>query len=224
MSCLSAAVGFRPAAALLDMDGLMLDTERPAVSLWMEAARESGWDVDESVPLSTVGLTEADTRARVLDACGPAFPYDAVRERMIALYEERIVNAGPAHRPGLIGLLDHLTGLSIPLAVATSTDRSQAMEKLRRAGIIDRFAAFACGDEVENGKPAPDVFLLAASRLGVDPASCVGFEDSTAGLRALAAAGIKSVFVKDLIEPPHEVLKTVWRRCSDLSEAASLFG
>ena len=205
------------------MDGLMLDTERPAVFLWLRAACEFGWEVDESVPLSTVGLNEDDTRRRVLEACGEAFPYQAVRARMYELYEASVEESGPAHRPGLLTLLDALGDSRIPLAVATSTDREAALRKLDRAGIFGRFAAVACGDEVRNGKPAPDVFLLAAFRLGVDPESCVGFEDSPAGLRALAAAGMRSVFVKDMIEPPPEVLAGVWRRCGNLSEAVALF-
>jgi HAD superfamily hydrolase (TIGR01509 family) len=219
-----AAAVFRPAAVLFDMDGLMLDTERPAVSLWLRAARESGWAIDESVPMSTIGLNEANTRASVMAACGPSFPYDTVRARLIDLYQEYFEREGIAHRPGLLPLLDTLADLRVPLAVATSTVRAEAMEKLSRAGISDRFTVFACGDEVTRGKPEPDIFLLAASRLSVEPSDCVGFEDSTAGLRALAAAGIRSVFVKDMTEPPTDVLATVWRRCGDLSEAIRLFG
>jgi beta-phosphoglucomutase-like phosphatase (HAD superfamily) len=94
---------------------------------------------------------------------------------------------------------------------------------LGKAGIVERFSAFAFGDEVANGKPAPDIYLLAASRLGAAPRACVGFEDSPAGLRSLAAAGIRSVFVKDVVEPPPEVLAGVWRQCGDLAEAVDLF-
>ena len=188
--------GFRPAAVLFDMDGLMLDTERPAVSLWIQAAREYGWEIDESVPVSTIGLSEPNTRARVMEICGPRFPYDAVRLRLSELYKAYFEREGVAHRPGLLPLLDALAKARLPLAVATSTKRATALEKLRDAGIIDRFTAFACGDEVKHGKPAPDIFWLAASRLGADPSSCVGFEDSPAGLRALASAGIRSVFYK----------------------------
>ena len=212
-----------PGAVIFDMDGLMLDTERPAVDLWLEAARRHGWKLDQSVPLDTVGLNEAATRASVMAACGPQFPYDAVRAELVRLFTEKADREGIAHRPGLMELLDRLGALGIPLAVATSTDKSGALWKLERGGIGDRFTVLACGDEVAAGKPAPDIFLLAARRLGVAPELCVGFEDSPAGLRGLAAAGMRSVFVKDMIEPPEEVLRTVWRRCGDLAEAARLF-
>jgi HAD superfamily hydrolase (TIGR01509 family) len=212
-----------PAAVIFDMDGLMLDTERPAVRLWLEAAAEQGWNIDESIPVSTVGLNEADTRARVLAACGPEFPYDIVRARLETLFVDLIERKGIALRPGLLALLDHLDALGVPLAVATSTPRKIAIWKLERAGIRHRFSILACGDEVERGKPAPDIFLLAAERVGAAPSRCVGFEDSTAGLRSLASAGIRSVFVKDLIEPPSEVLEAVWRRRESLDAAVELF-
>lgn len=213
----------RPAAAIFDMDGLMLDTERPAVRFWLKAAAEQGWNIDEAIPVSTVGLDEADTRKRVLEACGADFPYDVVRSRLEELFIRSIEVEGIAHRPGLLTLLDHLEAVGVPFAVATSTPRAAALWKLEKAGIRSRFQVLACGDEVSRGKPAPDIFLLAAARLGVDQAACIGFEDSSAGLRGLAAAGIRSVFVKDLIEPPSEVLATVWRRHESLAEAVELF-
>ncbi len=213
----------RPAAAIFDMDGLMLDTERPAVRFWLAAAAEAGWEIDEAVPVSTVGLDEDATRNRILEACGPGFPYAAVRKRLEELFIESVEREGIPHRPGLLELLDHLGGVGVPVAVATSTPRKIALWKLEKAGIRGRFSVLACGDEVERGKPAPDIFLLAAERLAVAPADCVGFEDSPAGLRGLAAAGIRSVFVKDLTEPPAEVLATVWRRRESLADALELF-
>jgi beta-phosphoglucomutase-like phosphatase (HAD superfamily) len=95
---------------------------------------------------------------------------------------------------------------------------------LQCKGIRERFPVMGCGDESRRGTPAPEIFLLAAQKLGKAPADCLGFEDSPSGLRALHAAGIKSIFVKDLVEPPPEVLTTVWRRCGDLAEAIPLIG
>ncbi|MDR3161812.1 MAG: HAD family phosphatase [Spirochaetaceae bacterium] len=216
---------FLPAAAIFDMDGLMLDTERPAATAWARAARNLGWPVDERIAAKTIGMDEPSNRAIIMEELGADFPYDAVRKEMAAIVRREVEESrGIPQRPGLTALLDHLEALRVPLAVATSSGRKSALWKLRQGGILDRFSVLACGDEVPQGKPAPDVFLLAAERLGKDPADCVGFEDSPAGLRALAAAGIRSVFVKDLVEPPPEVLALVWRRCGDLAEAAALFG
>ena len=212
------------AAVLFDMDGLLLDTERLCLAVWLDAALQIGAPIVRTVPLACIGLSEKATRAKVLELCGPDYPYDAVHARFRELFAERVTRDGIAHRPGLLALLDLLAGRGLPLAVATSTRRSSAERSLERAGIRSRFKALACGDEVRRGKPAPDVFLLAAERLGAAPGACVGFEDSAAGLRSLAAAGIRSVFVKDLVDPPAEVMRTVWRQYPDLAAAAEMFG
>ena len=212
-----------PLACIFDMDGLMLDTERLAVRLWLMAAAEFGYSLDESVPVSTVGMDDGATRRRILELCGQDFPYEKVRSRLDRIFTEAVDREGITHKPGLGHLLDHLDGLGVPLAVATSTPRSSAIARLRNAGILERFQALACGDEVPNGKPAPDIYLLAAERIGKKPADCIGFEDSDPGLRALAAAGIRSVFVKDLVDPSAETLLTVWKSCTTLRHAADLF-
>jgi HAD superfamily hydrolase (TIGR01509 family) len=215
---------FIPRAVIFDMDGLMLDSERPSIGAWMDAARELGWDMAEDLILQAVGRDEESTKKLLLDAFGPGFPYEKIRDLTRGLIVARAEKEGIPHRPGLLPLLDHLAALKVPLGVATSTDQEAALWKLRKAGIQERFSVMTFGDEIRRGKPAPDIFLLAAARLGEAPRDCVGFEDSPAGLMALHAAGIRSVFIKDLLEPPPEVLDTVWHRCADLAEARSLFG
>jgi HAD superfamily hydrolase (TIGR01509 family) len=205
------------------MDGLMLDTERLEVELYVRISAEMGWPTAEAFLRSTIGISEAASETRYKAEYGGGYPYREIWERVKAAQTELGNRKGLPHRPGLLVLLDKLRDLGIPLAVATSTDRERAKWKLGCAGILDRFAVLACGDEVERGKPEPDIFLLAAERLDFEPASCIGFEDSPAGLVGLAKAGIPSVFVKDLAEPPREILANVWRRCGDLAEAAKLF-
>jgi HAD superfamily hydrolase (TIGR01509 family) len=212
-----------PRGVLFDMDGLMLDTEKPVIAAWIDAARDFGFAVSVAVAQKTIGINEQATRTVFLQEYGPEFPYDKVRRKLEDTLLQKIAREGIAHRPGLRTLLDHLDRLDIPFGVATSTRRDIALWKIEKAGISGRFKALAFGDEVECGKPAPDIFLLAATRLGVAPEDCVGFEDSPAGLESLFRANIRAVFIKDVVEPPPEVLATVWRRCADLSEAVSLF-
>ncbi|MDR1398692.1 MAG: HAD family phosphatase [Treponema sp.] len=212
-----------PAAVIFDMDGLMLDTERPALAHWMQVTKAFGWDISEEVVLHTFGVNASGTRDVFMKAYGTDFPYQDIRAEVSRRNKEEAEQNGISYRPGLIVLLDHLAQLQIPCAVATSTARDAALWKLRKAGIADRFVVKVCGDEITQGKPAPDIFLRALEHLGTEPDDSIGFEDSPAGLQSLHAAGIRSVFIKDLIEPPPQVLATVWRRCTDLSEAVSLF-
>jgi len=212
----------RPAGVIFDIDGLMLDTESPVIGFWAQAGKLLGWNISAEVVMRTIGITADSTRAIFLQEYGPDFPYERIRAEFSRLYYEEFEKGAP-HKSGLVFLLDHLSSLGIPLAVATSARRESAVWKLRKAGILDRFAALACGDEIRIGKPAPDIFLLAAERLGQKPSDCVGFEDSPAGLQGLHAAGIRSVFIKDLTDPPPEIRETIWRCCADLAEATGLF-
>ncbi|GHV95420.1 haloacid dehalogenase [Spirochaetia bacterium] len=215
---------FHPKAVILDMDGLMLDTERPVLELWTIAGRNFGQEIPAEMTMRLIGTNDAGTRALFFNEYGNNFPYEKIRQETERLMAEKLEREGIALRPGLITLLDYLAGRNIPFAVATSTDRKTALWKLEKAGIRERFSLMVCGDEIKNGKPAPDIFLAAAGRLGVSPAGCAGFEDSAPGLRGLYAAEIRSVFIKDLVEPPPEVLATVWRQYRDLEEALAIFG
>jgi HAD superfamily hydrolase (TIGR01509 family) len=214
---------FIPAAVIFDMDGLMLDTEKPMIDSWIQAAEKLGRRLERKIILDTIGKDEAATRAIFVNAYGKDFPYRMVREEAVRSIIQKAESEGIPHRPGLLVLLDCLKRRNIPMAVATSTDRKIALWKLEKAGVRERFAVLVCGDEVGRGKPAPDIFLLAAERLEKQPASCIGFEDSPAGLAGLRAAGIPSVFVKDILEPPPEILAGVWRRYDNLAEACELF-
>jgi len=218
---MSNPIAFHPDGAIFDMDGLMLDTERPYLPLWSLVAKTFGWDISPGTVQRAIGISGPDVRALFLQEYGADFPYDAITAKLDELIEQKF-EAGVPHRPGLLVLLDHLARLGIPLAVATSTRRKKALWKLEKAGILDRFQVLATGDEVANGKPAPDIFLLAAERLKKDPVRCIGFEDSPAGLAGLATAGIRSIFVEDMVKPPQAVLATVWHTCKDLSEAVHL--
>jgi len=213
---------FRPAAVIFDMDGLMFDTEKPFIRFWAELGSEFGYNIPQDIVMRMVGLNNESSRAVMYEEYGEDFPFDKMVDKLRLLYKKEREKGIP-HKKGLLTLLDNLTAAKIPMGVATSTRIATATEMLRMAGVLDRFTAVTGGDEIKKGKPDPEIFLLAALRLGAQPSACVGFEDSPAGLAALHAAGIKSVFIKDLIEPPPDILSTVWRKCGDLAQAVQLF-
>ena len=214
---------FCPQAAIFDMDGLMLDTERPALALWIQAGRRFGREITPELLQRAIGIKAENVRAVFTGAYGEDFPYDAIHTELERLIHDEVAREGIRLRPGLGALLDCLEERRIPCAVATSTNRKNALWKLEQAGILHRFSAVVCGDEVANGKPAPDIFLAAAARLGVEAAACVGFEDSSPGLVGLDAAGIRPVFVQDIAEPSPEALAVVWRQYETLAEAVVIF-
>jgi len=211
---------FRPSAVIFDMDGLMFDTENLTIPFWEIAGRQFGYNITYNIVLRMVGISAERARLVMYEEFGENFPYDAIRDEFRAIVKKEVEKNGVPLKPGLMFLLDRLSAAKIPYGVATSSRSATAINMLSKAGILERFAALTCGEEVTNGKPAPDIFLLAAQKLKTPPSACVGFEDSPPGLMGLHTAGIRSIFIKDLIEPPQEVLDTVWKRCNDLKEAA----
>ena len=196
----------RPRAVIFDMDGLMLDTERLAPAAWREAARQLDVDFDMGLLPAMIGRNAVDCRMLVLERHGPRFPVDALMHAWGVAYDAIVERDGIDLKPGLLELLAWLECEAIPKSVATSTRRDRARAKLTQTGIVDRFAALTGGDEIARGKPAPDIFLLAAQRMGHVPATIVVLEDSVPGVQAALAAGMTPIMVPDLMPPSAEIL------------------
>lgn len=192
------------AAVLFDMDGLMFDSERLILRAWQRAMADFGYEASEEVYLASVGRTVEATNQLLRAAYGPDFALEATNERTGEYIWQEVDAQGPPLKPGLLALLDYLEAQGIPKAVASSSERASIERLLAAAGLTGRFAAIAAGDEVAHGKPAPDIFLLAAQRLGVEPASCLVLEDSEPGAWAAHAAGMAVIIVPDLTPPSDE--------------------
>lgn len=196
----------RPLAVIFDMDGLMLDTERLAPAAWADAARALDVDFDMGLLPAMIGRNAVDCRALLIERHGPRFPADDLMHAWGVAYDAIIERDGIDLKPGLLELFAWLEREGIPKSVATSTRRERARAKLTQTGIVDRFVALTGGDEIARGKPAPDIFLLAAQRMGHAPADIVVLEDSEPGVRAALAAGMTPIMVPDLAPPPPEIL------------------
>ena len=192
-----------PAAVIFDMDGLMLDSERAIIDALRQAAHEHGARIDPDWWLGLIGHSDEVCRQRLGALIGEEAA-SAVLARGHALYIA-VAEAGIAHRPGIVTLLELLAVHGIPRAVATSTRRPLALRKLEAADLLWRFDVVCTSSDVARPKPAPDVYLLAARRLGVDPALCLVLEDSPTGVRAALAAGMTPVQVPDLLAPDDAV-------------------
>ena len=190
---------------IFDMDGLMFDTERLAIEGWLAAGKEFGFDFSDDLVIETMGRNIPDTRAILEQGIGGKIPFTEMRVQRIAYADQFIRDHGVPIKRGLLELLDLLESQSIPRAVATSTERVKTEEWLHLAGLFDRFGALVCGDEVEHGKPEPDIFLAAARGIGIDPHRCAVLEDSEAGIRAAHAAGMIPLVVPDLRVPAGSV-------------------
>jgi HAD superfamily hydrolase (TIGR01509 family) len=188
-------------AAVFDMDGLLLDSERPIRDAWHAATRELGVTLSDDDYLAVVGRNEADSRAELQRLLGAAVSYDAVHARASVLIEQALGADGYAVKAGVIALLQALRDRGVTCVVASSTRHDEVQRRLAQAGLAAYFSAVSGGDEVARGKPHPDLFLLAAQRAGHDPVECLVFEDSEHGARGAIAAGMSVVIVPDLKTP-----------------------
>jgi HAD superfamily hydrolase (TIGR01509 family) len=202
------------------MDGLMLDTEPLYRKAWKQAAAECGFLLSDEIYARLVGRRQRDSEAELVAAFGGGFDLETFRGWRDQ-FEAQVFGAGPLpKKPGLDALLDLLEARRIPKAVATSTKRQRAENQLRALGLLSRFGAIVGGDEVATGKPAPDIYLLAAQRLGVEPAHCVVLEDAEAGIVAATRAGMQAYLVPDLNTPPLEPVSCATAKFDSLSDVA----
>jgi len=209
-------------AVVFDMDGLLIDTERLARETWRQAAADCGVDLDDTLFASLIGRTRRDSGAILRERWGETFSIDAFRARCTTRWEACVAESGIPLKPGAAELLDYLDAIRMPRAVATSTGIAGAERSLALAGVIDRLPVVVTGEQVERGKPAPDIYLLAASRLGVDPARCLALEDSIYGMLAAHAAGMAAVMVPDLVEPTDEIAGLAYRVVDSLADVRAL--
>ena len=215
-----APLPFAPQAVVFDMDGLMLDSERAINACMERAAHELGHALPPTLWLQMVGGNEA-LCLRLLSAHIGQAPAMTLLDRAEILYDA-VADAGIDHRPGIVDLLELLVARRIPRAVATSTRRPLALRKLAAAGLLPYFGAVCTSSDVARPKPAPDVYLLAATRLGVAPPRCLVLEDSPTGVRAALAAGMTPIQVPDLLEPDAETRALQHRIVGSLAQAQRL--
>ncbi len=172
----------------------MVDTEPLARAAWQRVVGRYGATIDDALYGQMIGRRTTESTQLLLDALRLPVAHEELMQRKTDEFLGSLADEVPV-MPGLWALLDRIEALGLPWAVATSTPRPVAEIILGKLGLIGWYHALACGDEVTHGKPAPDIFLLAAERLNVVPVACLALEDSAAGCMAAAAAGMRVVVV-----------------------------
>lgn len=180
-------------AVIFDCDGTLVDSEPLARTAWERALAPYGYTPTDEDAEASVGLPYPRVHAYFaeraeLPAAEPFWgefsgELFALIDRELAPFDDAVTAARELRERG------------VPVAVASSSPRDRLHRTLRRAGLLDAFDVTVSGDEVTNGKPAPDMFLLAAERLGVPPQRCIVVEDSPPGVQAGVAAGMHTIAV-----------------------------
>jgi HAD superfamily hydrolase (TIGR01509 family) len=189
-------------AVVFDLDGVIVDSEQVWDEVREAYVRETGGTYTDESARDMMGMSSPEWSRYMAEALRvPGTPGEinaAIVERMLARYGE-----APPLLPGAVEAVRRI-GASLPLAIASSSNRELIDVVLRASGLAADFRATVSSEEVPRGKPWPDVYLAAARRLGVDPARCGAVEDSHNGIRSAKAAGMRVVAVPNAHYPPDD--------------------
>lgn len=205
-------------AVLFDMDGLMFDTERLYGRAWQAAARAQGCSISDEAVLKVKGANRDLAHSILMEDAGSGFDIKLGRDFREEYIQKNLREKGLTKKKGLDNLLKFLKENNIKTCLATSTKREVAMRYLKMSGVEEYFDDTTCGDEIENGKPAPDIFLKSAQKLNVSIEDCLVLEDSINGITGGILSGAHVIMVPDTIMPDDELIKRIDDVKNDLDE------
>ena len=210
-------------AVLFDMDGLMVDTESLATKAFIHSAKKQGYEMTKEETLLVLGFTTKS----IYEFWENYFKDSYVSGKKLVddhyeYIEDILFTTGPKKMPFIEELLIYLKDNNYKVAVASSSNMNHIVNNMEKTGLIKYIDELASGAEVKNGKPAPDVFLLAAERLGVKPEECLVLEDSKAGVIAGSTAGVKVIMVPDMFEPDEVCKEKAYKIVENLGEVIKL--
>jgi HAD superfamily hydrolase (TIGR01509 family) len=208
-------------AVIFDMDGLLLDTEKIALAVFVTSCREFGFKPDTKIYYQCIGTTFPDMKKILREGYGESFPLDAVLELWSRKFHEE-TDPKPIHlKIGTLELLRYLEKEGIKKAVVTSTRQENALRWLTNAGILHYFDFVLGGDQVTNGKPHPEIYLTACQRLNEEPDCCLALEDSDNGVLSASDAGLTVIQIPDLVQPSAKVRALGHRIVKSLADVES---
>lgn len=202
---------------IFDMDGVLIDSERQSNEGWLWAAGQLGVDMPMWLIDSFKGAP-AELCCKFFDDYykGVIDYWEAKELRTQHVYKIRETEGIPVKK-GVKDIFEYIRNNGLKSAVATSTRRESAEKTLHEIGVWDYLDAVVYGDEVEHGKPEPDIFLRAAKAIGVNPSEAVVVEDSINGIKAGYAAGMRVVHIPDTIAIDDDIRKLTYMVCDDLN-------
>lgn len=211
-------------AALFDWDGVVVDSMKPHEDSWIQLAHERGLPLREGDFERGFGMKNREIILGLYAWTDNADDADALGDRKEFLFREILKRDGLVILPGVRALLEDLRLHDIPCVIGSSTPRANLDCALVIGGLSGLFCASICAEDVQQGKPAPDVFLKAAAAAGVTPDCCVVLEDAPAGIAAGRAAGMKVLAVTttrppDKLAQAHRIVASLTEiRASDLRQ------
>ncbi len=210
------------AAVIFDLDGLTVDSEPVYRRAWQRAAASLGLAFSDAIyEQAFVGRSNADCDREVAKLY-PACDLSALRAARDHYWYDIMTAEGIQLRPGVLPLLAWLKTAQIPVAIATASCRAEAELSLKAAGVWQCFDRIFTADDVDQTKPASDVYLKAVASFQAQPADCIALEDSVNGATAALAAGLRTIVIPDLQQPTATIAARAYAVLPSLTAALSL--
>ena len=190
-------------AAVFDMDGLILDSERTVLKCWEKIGEKYGFADIVTYGISVIGKNKKatiDEFERVYGESG-----DRYERELREIYNTMAAKGEVPLKPHTIELLSSMKNAGMKIAIASSSTREEVTSQMAALGALPYFDTCVCGDQVTKSKPDPEIFLLACDALGIKPENGVGLEDSFNGVRSCKASGLYTIMVPDIIQPDDEM-------------------
>lgn len=203
-------------AAIFDMDGLLIDSERIIMQGCIAAAANIGVTYTEQQYVQLVGRVWSDASRLMAEQ----LQGEHIMQQVITGLNDFLAARNHVFplKPGVEALLQHYRAQGVVCSVASSSPIPHITHRLSQTGVLDYFAHVTSGQEVTRGKPHPDIYLLALDKLGLQAADCIAFEDSEPGAQAAVAAGLRVVMVPDIKAPSAAIRQQVFHVADSLQD------
>jgi len=207
---------------LFDMDGLVLDSEVLYTRFWREAADALGYPMTVEQSLGMRSLGKKLEQPYLESLSGPGIDYTTLRNKRIQLMNAWVAIHGIPPKPGIYELLDYMEANNIAAAITSSSPMDSIEKHLSAVGLLHRFQKLCSGHNIPNGKPAPDIYLLGAAELGLEPSECLALEDSPTGILSAYRAGCLPVMIPDLDQPGDDTKQLLFAKADSLADIISI--
>ena len=208
---------------IFDVDGTLVDSESIYVKAAIKNMEVNGYNIPMSVIMGIIGQNRVASRKLIESSQDESFDYDKYIKDYEKIRSEFIKNEPLKLKKGALNILNYCKEHDIKIAIATSTYREKQVKVLTNLGIIDYFDYMVFGDEIKNSKPAPDIYLKVYEHYkNLDKDEMIIYEDSNNGILSGYNAGIKVVYIKDIVDVKEDTLALCYKQVKDLDEGIEI--
>ena len=207
---------------IFDVDGTLVDSESIYVKAALKNLEVNHYNIPMSAIMGIIGQNKAAGQRLIESTQDDSFNYDEYLKDFRKIRDELLEKEPYKLKKGAINILNYCKEHNIKMAIATSTARDKQTKVLTQLGIIDYFDYMVFGDEIKNSKPAPDIYLKVYEHYNLDKDEMIIYEDSNNGILSGYNAGIKVVYIKDIVDVKEDTLALCYKEVKDLDEGIEL--